>query len=46
MTPDELIKDWFQRHHLTLEGYSHAFRDGSMVGNSEEIIDVTIINKE
>ena len=46
MTPEELFKEWFHdRFQLNLRTHGHAFRDGSIVGNSEEVLSVNIIKK-
>ena len=47
MTPEQISKEWFNdKHSLNLRTNGHAFRDSSLIGNSEEIVDVKIIKKE
>jgi len=46
MSPEDLFKEWFSdKHPLNVRTHGHAFRDGSLTGNSEEIISVDIIKK-
>lgn len=45
MTPEDLFKEWFEKFHLTTRTYGHAFRDGSLIGNSEDNITYEIIKK-
>ena len=46
MTPEDLFKEWFsEKFPLNVRTHGHAFRDGSLVGNSEEIMSVNIIKK-
>jgi hypothetical protein len=46
MKPEDLFNEWFsERFPLTIRTYGHAFRDGSFIGNSEEIVSVDIVEK-
>lgn len=47
-TPEALAKEWFNGNYALLVQpiHSHAFRDGSKIGNSEEIINVKIFKNE
>ena len=43
LSPEQLAKEWFEEFTLT---QSHAFRNSSKIGNSEEIIDVKIFKND
>jgi len=46
MEPEDLFNEWFsERFPLVIRTHGHAFRDGSLIGNSEEIISVKSIKK-
>ena len=46
MSPEQLSEEWFSdKFSLNLRTNGHAFRDGSLLGNSEEIQSVNIIKK-
>lgn len=46
MTPEQLSDEWFSgKFDLNLRTNGHAFRDGSLLGNSEEVLAVDIIKK-
>ena len=33
---EDVLKDWF----ITYKGRSHAYRDGSLIGNSDDVIEI------
>jgi hypothetical protein len=46
MSPEDLFKEWFSdKHPLHVRTNGHAFRDGSLVGNSDEVLSYDIIKK-